>query len=61
MTVTLVMLAAFLIASDGGLPLRLENELLDLRFRLRPLHAPPVPIVVVEIDDRSIAEIGRWP
>jgi adenylate cyclase len=57
----LVMLAAFLIAGDSGLPLRVENELLDLRFRLRPPHSPAVPIVVVEIDDASIAEIGRWP
>jgi adenylate cyclase len=61
LTVALVLLAAFLIASNSGLPLRLEDEMLDLRFRLRPPHAPPVPIVVVEIDDRSIAEIGRWP
>ncbi len=61
LTVAFVLLAAFLIAGNSGLPLRLENEMLDLRFRLRPPHAPPVPIVVVEIDDRSIAEIGRWP
>ena len=61
LAVTLVMLAAFLIAGDWGLPLRLESELLDLRFRLRPRHSPDVPIVVVEIDDASIAEIGRWP
>jgi CHASE2 domain-containing sensor protein len=54
------MLAAFLIAGESGLPLRVENELLDLRFWLRPPHSPDVPIVVVEIDDASIAEIGRW-
>jgi hypothetical protein len=61
LAVAVVMLAAFLIAGDSGLPLRLETEMLDLRFRLRPPHSPPVPIVVVEIDDASIAEIGRWP
>jgi adenylate cyclase len=61
LTVSLVMLAAFVIAGDWGLPLRIENQLLDLRFRLRPPHSPDVAIVIVEIDDASIAEIGRWP
>ena len=55
------MLMAFFIAGDWGLPLRIESELLDLRFRLRPVRPHPVPVVIVEIDDRSIAEIGRWP
>ena len=61
LSVAMVMLAAFLITSDRGLPHRLETETLDLRFRLRPAHPPPVPIVIVDIDDASIAEIGRWP
>ncbi len=61
LTAALVLLAAFLTAGDSGLPLRFENEMLDLRFRLRPPYAPHLPIAVVEIDDRSIAEIGRWP
>jgi len=55
------MLTAFFIAGDWGLPLRIESELLDLRFRLRPVRPHSVPVVIVEIDDRSIAEIGRWP
>jgi adenylate cyclase len=55
------MLAAFFVAADWGLPLRIEGEMLDLRFRLRPVQRHPVPVVIVEIDDRSIAEIGRWP
>jgi adenylate cyclase len=61
LTVAFVMLAGFLIAGAWELPLRLESEMLDLRFRLRPPHSPRVPIVIVEIDDPSIAEIGRWP
>jgi CHASE2 domain-containing sensor protein len=61
LTVALTMLVVFFVASDFGLPLRLESEMLDLRFRLRPRHPHPVPVVIVEIDDRSIAEIGRWP
>jgi hypothetical protein len=35
------MLAVFLITADAGLPLRLESEMLDLRFRLRPPASPP--------------------
>ena len=55
------MLAAFFVAGDWGLPLRIESEMLDLRFRLRPAQRHPVPVVIIEIDDPSIAEIGRWP
>jgi adenylate cyclase len=61
LSVALVMLVAFVMTGDSGLPLRLETETLDLRFQLRPAHSPTVPVVVVEIDDQSIAEIGRWP
>jgi CHASE2 domain-containing sensor protein len=61
LAVTLAMLAAFFVVADRGLPLRIESELLDLRFRLRPTHPGPVPLVIVEIDDSSITEIGRWP
>ncbi len=61
LVVSLAMLAAFFVAADWGLPLRIEGEMLDLRFRLRPVERHPVPVVIVEIDDRSIAEIGRWP
>jgi adenylate cyclase len=40
---------------------RLEAQLLDLRFRLRPAVPPSDDIVLVLIDDESIREIGRWP
>jgi CHASE2 domain-containing sensor protein len=50
------MLAMFLVAGDQGLPLRLESEMLDLRFRLRPPRPHRVPVVIVEIDDASIAD-----
>ena len=43
-------------------PLRiLEGQALDLRFQLRGSIAPAGDILIVQIDDRSIAEIGRWP
>jgi adenylate cyclase len=54
---------ALLTAAESGLPQRLEGLSLDLRFRLRPEHRlpPPLPLIVVAVDDASIAEIGRWP
>jgi len=61
LSIALAMLVGMLLTSDAGLPLRLEGETLDLRFRLRPASPHPTPIVIVAIDDASIAEIGRWP
>jgi len=55
------MLAAFFVSADWGLPLRIEGEMLDLRFRLLPTQRHSVPVVIIEIDDPSIAEIRRWP
>jgi adenylate cyclase len=39
----------------------LEAKALDLRFHLRGETTPGTPVVLVVIDDRSIAELGRWP
>ncbi len=41
-----------------------ETLLLDLRFKVRNLLAPPRPpenILIVAIDERSLAAFGRWP
>jgi CHASE2 domain-containing sensor protein len=54
LAVALAMLAMFLVAGDQGLPLRLESEMLDLRFRSWPPRPHRVPVVIVEIDDASI-------
>ena len=59
--IAVAMLGGSSFAGDAGLPLRLEGETLDMRFRLRPPHPHPAPIVIVAIDDASITEIGRWP
>jgi adenylate cyclase len=40
---------------------RLEGALLDLRFRLAEAPPPNPAIVLVLIDDASLAELGRWP
>ncbi len=49
--------------STLGLPLheRLELLTLDLRFRWRSPPPASPKIVHVDLDDRSIAELGRWP
>jgi adenylate cyclase len=44
------------------LPLeRLELLFYDLRFQLRGKVTPPDSIMIVAIDDRSLARVGRWP
>jgi len=40
---------------------RLEQMLLDARFRVRGPVAPRMPIVIAAIDAKSVDEIGRWP
>jgi adenylate cyclase len=52
---------AYLPGSQLGLVQQLEGELLDLRFHARPPQPTSGDIVLVLIDDRSLAEIGRWP
>jgi adenylate cyclase len=55
------MAAGLWLLSDTGPLLRLEHLALDVRFRARTAPPKPVPLVIVGIDDASIAEIGRWP
>ena len=40
---------------------RLNNEALDLQFRLRGERNPGHNIALVLIDEKSLKEIGRWP
>ncbi len=40
---------------------RLELQVLDLRFRLFSTAPPNDDIVHVDIDDRSLGQMGRWP
>ncbi|MDD5656168.1 MAG: serine/threonine-protein kinase [Elusimicrobia bacterium] len=59
LALTLVVLAAYL----AGLPLleSAELKLYDMRSKLRQNLAASDDIVLVAIDDASIAGIGRWP
>ena len=61
LSVALAMLIGLLATSESGFPFRLESLTLDARFRLRPVEPRSSQVVIVDIDDKSIAEIGRWP
>lgn len=51
-----------LLAYTGLSPLNhLEDRSLDLRFKLRGPIKPPSSVVIAAIDEKSIAELGRWP
>ncbi|MBI5695807.1 MAG: adenylate/guanylate cyclase domain-containing protein [Nitrospirae bacterium] len=39
----------------------LEGKSLDMRFRLRGGRPPAQPVTIVTIDEKSLAELGRWP
>ena len=58
---TLLVILLYLWASQSTFLRNLEAKALDLRFHLRGAKQPASPVVLVVIDDRSIAELGRWP
>lgn len=62
-SLALCALVAGLHLSTGALPVLrdLEALSLDARFRLRGVEAPGPQTVIVLIDDRSLASLGRWP
>jgi adenylate cyclase len=41
--------------------LPIENIFYDLRFKIRGPKKPSDKIVIVKIDEKSLAELGRWP
>jgi adenylate cyclase len=51
----------FLSAQDSAVLRGLETASLDLRFRLRGVKPADPETVVVLVDDRSLAALGRWP
>jgi len=57
----LVFAVPHLVASDSASLRRLELVALDLGMRLRGPLSPGPETVLVLIDDRTIAELGRWP
>ncbi|HEY4990401.1 MAG TPA: CHASE2 domain-containing protein, partial [Opitutaceae bacterium] len=53
--------AAWCVAAHFGLLGVLENRMLDWRFRYRGTLSAPVKICYVDVDSRSLGEIGGWP
>src|SRR5690348_18492201 len=53
--------ALHLAAADWRWLRRLELYALDLRMRLRGAAPAPHDIVLIMIDDQTIADLGRWP
>jgi adenylate cyclase len=51
----------FFTAWDPALIRGLETASLDLRFQLRGARPPDPETVIVLVDDRSLAALGRWP
>ena len=46
---------------DSALFVRLENLILDLHFKVRGERPAGRDVVLVLVDDKSLAELGRWP
>ncbi len=62
--VPLVVLGLALIWSStdpGGLLAAFRHQVFDHYQRLAPRHYRPAPVVIVDIDDASLAKVGQWP
>ncbi|MBT3766981.1 MAG: adenylate/guanylate cyclase domain-containing protein [Rhodospirillales bacterium] len=57
----LLMVGLYLGFADFQILKRLEGAFLDLRFQVRGIVEPSNPIAIVQIDEKSIQELGRWP
>jgi adenylate cyclase len=58
---TLGIIGLYQVTGQAPLMRNLETKLLDLRLLWRGVQHPHVPVALVLIDDKSIAELGRWP
>ena len=59
--VAAIFVFVYLAAEDGPLLRPLELHTLDWRFRLRGPIEPGPETVLVLIDERTVAQLGRWP
>ena len=58
---TLALVLLYLAARDTGPFQAIEGQTLDWRFQLRGPQAVSPDIAIVAIDDRTLADLGRWP
>jgi adenylate cyclase len=61
LVVAILAVLAELRLAEGPVLGRLELQTLDWRFRLRGPLPPGPEVVLVVIDDRTVASLGRWP
>ncbi|HEY8013009.1 MAG TPA: adenylate/guanylate cyclase domain-containing protein, partial [Dongiaceae bacterium] len=55
--VSVVVALAYLVSSVSTI----EGQTLNWRFQLRGSHAPPPQVVIIAIDDRTVAKLGHSP
>ncbi len=61
LALTLILAITYPAARDSGPFQAIEGEALDWRFRIRGPQAAGPEVAIVAIDDRTLAEFGRWP
>ena len=65
MLITAFLTCIFLLNNSGilnwGFLKQLENTLYDTHVQLTMLRGVEPRIVIVDIDEKSLAEVGRWP
>ena len=61
MMVAILAASAGLAAHGAGLLDWLERPSVDARFSLRGRERPPVDVVIVGLDDQSVATLPRFP
>jgi adenylate cyclase len=61
LALTLVLAVTYLVAREMTPFQAIEGQSLDWRFRLRGPQEVSPDIAIVAIDDRTLAELGRWP
>ncbi len=59
--VSILVALAYLALRDAPAVSAIEGQSLNWRFQLRGSHEPPPQVVILAIDDRTVAKLGRWP
>ena len=47
--------------ADPSLLAELRNDTFDFYHQTKPRSITPLPVVILDVDDRSIEQIGQWP
>ncbi|MDD5644189.1 MAG: adenylate/guanylate cyclase domain-containing protein [bacterium] len=61
MLVTVIVLLMYFFSTEEALFKRIENQFIDLKYRIRGPRDPGEDICIVVIDEKSVAKLGRWP